>query len=233
MAETVHYCLHNDDCKSIATCDTIDGRYTSCEAHRLRDDTYKKSVEFARKAKERRGSELFGYWGVVYVAIFDKVNIFCKRCNDYFAQPPHSHISKYNGCGKCRFQRASETIMERYGVRYTFECDEIKKKAKASFIKRYGHDNPFRDKEVIAQIKKTNLEKYGVEHTMQTEVVRKKVMETNIKRYGCVAPLQNLEIQERSKKTNLERYGVEYSVQNIEIMEKTQRNATKYKIQEI
>lgn len=91
--------------------------------------------------------------------------------------------------------------------------DELKQKrsakAKETFLKKYGVDNPAKSKEVLAKIQKTNLERYGVEYSAQSDIVKGKVKTTNLKKYGVEYSFQAEEVKEKIKATNLERYGVD------------------------
>ena len=91
--------------------------------------------------------------------------------------------------------------------------DELKQKrsakAKETFLKKYGVDNPAKSKEVLAKIQKTNLERYGVEYSAQSDIVKGKVKTTNLKKYGVEYSFQAEEVKEKIKAINLERYGVD------------------------
>lgn len=91
--------------------------------------------------------------------------------------------------------------------------DELKKnrsaKAKETFLKKYGVDNPAKSKEVLAKIQKTNLERYGVGCSAQSEVVKEKIKASNLKKYGVEYSFQAEEVKDKIKATNLERYGVD------------------------
>ena len=91
--------------------------------------------------------------------------------------------------------------------------DELKKnrsaKAKETFLKKYGVDNPAKSKEVLVKIQKTNLDRYGVECSAQSEVVKEKIKATNLKKYGVEYSFQAEEVKDKIKATSLERYGVD------------------------
>ena len=93
--------------------------------------------------------------------------------------------------------------------------DELKKKrsakAKETFLKKYGVDNPSKTIEVKAKIQKTNLERYGHECSAQSEVVKEKIKATNLKKYGVEYSFQAEVVKEKIKATSLERYGVDNS----------------------
>ena len=98
-------------------------------------------------------------------------------------------------------------------VRGMLLSDELKKnrsaKAKETFLKKYGVDNPAKSKEVLVKIQKTNLDRYGVECSAQSEVVKEKIKASNLKKYGVEYSFQAEEVKDKIKATSLERYGVD------------------------
>ena len=101
-----------------------------------------------------------------------------------------------------------------YGfVRGMLLSDELKQKrsskAKETFLKKYGVDNPAKSKDVYEKVKKTNLERYGVEYSAQSYVVKEKVKATNLKKYGVEYSFQADVVKGKIKATNLDRYGVD------------------------
>ena len=98
-------------------------------------------------------------------------------------------------------------------VRGMLLSDELKKnrsaKAKETFLKKYGVDNPAKSKEIYDKVKKTNLEIYGVECSAQSEVVKEKIKSTNLRKYGVEYSFQAEEVKDKIKATSLERYGVD------------------------
>lgn len=100
-------------------------------------------------------------------------------------------------------------------VRGMLLSDELKQKrsakAKETFLKKYGVDNPAKSKEVLAKIQKTNLERYGNICSAQADVVKEKVKATNLKKYGVEYSFQANDVKDKIKATNLERYGVDNS----------------------
>jgi possible homing endonuclease len=91
--------------------------------------------------------------------------------------------------------------------------DELKQKrsakAKETFLKKYGVDNPSKSKGVLAKIQKTNLERYGVECSAQSDIVKEKIKATNLEKYGVEYSFQAEEVKDKIKATSLERYGVD------------------------
>ena len=98
-------------------------------------------------------------------------------------------------------------------VRGMLLSDELKQKrsakAKETFLRKYGVDNPAKSKEVLAKIQKTNLERYGVKCSAQSDVVKKKIKTTNLKKYGVEYSFQSEVVKDKIKATSLKRYGVD------------------------
>lgn len=98
-------------------------------------------------------------------------------------------------------------------VRGMLLSDELKKnrsaKAKETFLKKYGVDNPAKSKEVLAKIQKTNLDRYGSVCSAQSDVVKEKIKATYLKKYGVEYSFQAEEVKDKIKATSLERYGVD------------------------
>jgi hypothetical protein len=121
------------------------------------------------------------------------------------------------------------TCKKNFGVDFPLQSSDIKNKIKNTNINKYGVDNPSKSECVKTKKKDTCKKNFGVEHPSQSEIIRKNMEEKNIIKYGVKCVLQNEEIKEKIKQTNLEKYGVEYNTQNLDIFEKQQKNAKKFK----
>ena len=98
---------------------------------------------------------------------------------------------------------------------------DIRNKAKAKKIERYGVENVEQSKIIQDRMKATCKERYGVEYGAQSEIVQNKMKATCKERYGVEHAIQNKSIQDRIKATCKERYDVENAMQNEEIKNKT------------
>jgi hypothetical protein len=117
---------------------------------------------------------------------------------------------------KCAVQKQKNTMINKYGIETSFQCQEFKEKSKKTCLGKYGVENPFQSEEIKNKIKETNLERYGVEMPFHLEKFKK----TCLGRYGVENPFQSEEIKNKIKETNLERYGVENPIQNKDIYNK-------------
>lgn len=105
---------------------------------------------------------------------------------------------------KNRQEKIKKTCLEKYGVEYPAQNDEIKEKIK----KTIGKDKDFWKKR-NEKSKQTCLIKYGVENVYQAEFVKEKKKKSYLEHYGVEHPMLSEEVQNKIKKTNLERYGYE------------------------
>lgn len=148
--------------------------------------------------------------------------------------------------------KAKKTNLERYGTEHTFQSDTVKEKTKKTNLDRYGVENPNQIEAVKEKSRKTNLERYGAENPNQNATVKEKAKKTCLERYGVTSTSLVPEIKAMQKatmllkhgvehnfqagplrdkraETFLDKYGVEHPAQNQEVMERTQKNAKKYK----
>lgn len=109
--------------------------------------------------------------------------------------------------GKSTLEKRKATTRAKYGVDFTTQAAEVKKKIKESVREKYGVDCTLQLDSVKEKIKETNLALRGVEYPMMSKEVKRKRVETYRERYGVESPLQSGEIRDKMVKTNLERYG--------------------------
>jgi hypothetical protein len=212
-------CLHNDDCKNIATCDELDGRNTSCDIHKLDETTYKKTTEFIKKAKEKHGDK-YGYWNVVYINSRTKIIIFCKIHNILFQKVATVHLQKTIGCKECTNNKRIDTNIRIYGVENPSQLNLIKEKKIQTCMKNYGVKYSMMNRDIKKKSMETCIKKYGFNTPSKNEEIKEKIKQTCIKNYGVGCSFQNEEIKEKIKQTCIKKYGVEYSLQSLEIREK-------------
>ena len=130
---------------------------------------------------------------------------------------------------KCGKNKTKQTNLEKFGVEYPSQNEDIKEKTKQTNLERYGVEFVLQNKEIQEKFKQTNLERYGSEYVLQNENILNKVKQTNLERYGVENIFQNDEIKEKSKQTNLKKYGVEYVLKNTNILDKLKNtNLEKY-----
>jgi hypothetical protein len=158
---------------------------------------------------------------------------FCKKCVYIQARKKSEETTMERYGVKCSLQckevkeKVKQTMMEKYGVENPMKSEKIRKKSRKTMMERYGVEIPIKSEKIRQKIKKTTMERYGVENCTQSEEVKEKKIKTNLERYGFACSLQNEEVKEKARKTDLERYGVEHHIQNKEVREKIKKTIMK------
>lgn len=93
-----------------------------------------------------------------------------------------------------------ETNLERFGVEYVFQNEDIRKKWKQNLLDKTGYDHNFKDPKVKEKSKQTCLEKYKYEFFFQSDIFKEKNKNTCLERYGVNNPMQNKKIFEKQQK---------------------------------
>lgn len=126
-------------------------------------------------------------------------------------------------------------------------CPEVTKKKIETNIKKYGVDNPQKNKKIKEKSKKTCLQKYGVENPFlllkdelsksyeerfgkeRTEQIMQKRKQTCLEKYGVEHGTQSQQAIDKRKQTNLEKYGSVAPAGNSHVKNKIQKtNLKKY-----
>jgi phage FluMu protein Com len=100
-------------------------------------------------------------------------------------------------------------------------------KAKQTWIKKYGTDNPNKCKSVREKMKNTNLKKYGVEWTFQDKNQIKKTKKTMIKKYGVENFTQSLEYKNKIKQHSLNKYNTTHYLKSKKVIDKRKNTMLK------
>ncbi len=113
-------------------------------------------------------------------------------------------------------------IVDKTGGAKCKNCIKIQsnERKKASYLSRYGEDNPSKIKEFQDKKFETFITKYGKRNPCQNEIIKEKIINTNIKKYGSKCPLNNIMILYKAKKTLFKNYGVKSPLQSNIIKEK-------------
>jgi G:T-mismatch repair DNA endonuclease (very short patch repair protein) len=131
-------------------------------------------------------------------------------------------------CKTCRNPVQYSLRKERY-LKYcssecSNSCSEVREKKRKTYIKKYGVDNPQKNKQIQEKSKQTCMQKYGVENPLM--LLKNEVSKSYKERYGKERSQQ---IMEKRKQTCMEKYGVEHGTQSEQAKEKRQvTNRKKY-----
>lgn len=151
-------------------------------------------------------------------------------------------------CSKPKmFEHIKQSNLEKYGVEFPMQSEQIKEKAKQTCRNHYGCDFSFQNKDVQHKIddiitqkygsrrafaqsdeicekrKNTVNERYRCDNVFQSEEIKDKIKQTLLEEYQCDNISKNADIKNKKEETCLENYGVCHPLQSTEIMQK-QRN---------
>lgn len=113
---------------------------------------------------------------------------------------------------KCLDEKRKKTNLDKYGVERAIQNDDVKKRQKETFDRKYG-GWALSNREIREKIKQTNLNKYGAENPSKNKEIVKKQKKTKLERYGN----ENFVNAEKAKQTNIDRFNAENPMQCEEI----------------
>lgn len=126
-------------------------------------------------------------------------------------------------------KKQEETMIANHGVSHNSHIPETIQKRKHTLIQHFGVAHHFQLPEKIEERRETYRKNFGVDHHLQRDDILAKQRQTNLERRGVEYSLQSKDVRAKCVATNLLVYGVDHPSQNQEVMEKTQKNAKKYK----
>ncbi len=86
-------------------------------------------------------------------------------------------------------EKLRKTNLKRFGVEWSGQNKDIKKKIKDTFIKNYGVDHPLKCEKIMQKSINTNIDKYGVKYTFQSKNVIDKIHEKRKEMYVKLAKM--------------------------------------------
>ena len=93
--------------------------------------------------------------------------------------------------------------LQKYGVKYHWQREDVKEKIKQTCLERYGCENGGASDQAQQKIRKTTFEHYGVEYSLSSPIVREKIKQTCLERYGCENGGASDQAQQKIHKTML------------------------------
>ena len=158
-----------------------------------------------------------------------KVKVICDICGKesemwYRTVVKCNKENKLITCGSdsCIKRKREDTCTKKYGVKCSFQAEEVREKIENTNLERYGSKSPLGSKEIRNKSEKTWQENYGegIINPFQAEEVKEKIKQTNLEHHGCKYPMQNEEIQNKFKDTCMKRYNVDNPNKAQEIKDK-------------
>ena len=118
---------------------------------------------------------------------------------------------------ECTVKRRANTMQERFGVSYSMESPELRKKAQQTTFEHYGVAHPAQSDDVRSKMTQTCQTRYGVENYAQCNQYKQQVKDTCLRKYGVEYVTQTDEFKTKGEQTCLEKYGVRRPMQSREI----------------
>lgn len=152
------------------------------------------------------------------------VSVVCDECKDVFDREYRQYRKRQHDgkdyCTKCVSIIRKQTMLEKYGVEYPLQNENIKQKTKQTNMEKYGVEYTSQVPSVIEKRKNTCIERYGYENPGMSPQIQDKIKRYFIETYDCENPFMLEEVKEKIKQTCLNKYGVEYYSQTEECREK-------------
>lgn len=168
-----------------------------------------------------------------------KVVCYCDYCGKEIIKPYGEHIYRGGCCIDCRYIKAEENNLKKYGVKVPSQLQEFKDKIKQTNLEKYGCTCTVHNKDIQEKVKQTNIERYGNEYYFGSEKgkqvvqdiidnrsreekdeIKSKRENTCLERYGAKNVFELDEFQKKVVETNMEKYNVPYAIMNEDIRAK-------------
>lgn len=164
----------------------------------------------------------------------------CRECSvKYRAEKQRN---KSNANKEVISEKRKQTNLQKYGVEYPSQLQQIKNKTKQTNLERYGVEHPLQNDKILAEMQESNKQKYGCTNVSQVHEVQQKISQsvkqsysstvskrnnTMLDKYGVVNPMQNESIKQKQQSTMLKSYGAKYPMQSEVIKQKTSESVFK------
>jgi len=136
-----------------------------------------------------------------------KLNVRCDVCRvektliySKYTKNTKNLTEDYCCSNKCAMTKQENTCLEKYGVKYPAQNEEIYDKVSKSCLEKYGVDHYSKTEEYKDKYKKTCLEKYGVDSSNKSVQIKNKMRISMIEKCGFEHALQNKTIFSNQQK---------------------------------
>lgn len=136
--------------------------------------------------------------------------LYVAQCPDRVEKIKLTKLKLYGSETYVNSEKAKRTCLDKYGFDNPSKSDIVKNKIIQSNQKKYGVDYSWQNEDVKKKIQNTNLERYGVENVSQSSIIKNRVKETNVKSLGVENPFQSETIKEKIKSANVLLYGCDH-----------------------
>ena len=102
-----------------------------------------------------------------------------ENCNNTFTKGFRALLNPNGYCPSCAKnvgkEKAKKTNLEKYGVEFTTQSNDVKNKIKQTCLKKYGVENPSQNPDIKNKKIQTSLKNWGVEYPSQNAEVSEKI----------------------------------------------------------
>ena len=109
----------------------------------------------------------------------------------------------------CRMCKTKKTNLEKYGIEYTTQRDDVKKKSLETLNEKYNVDNISQLQETKDKIKETCIKKYNSETFLSSQYFKEKSKDTLLRKYNVTNISYLQKTKDKIKSTTYENYGVD------------------------
>lgn len=133
---------------------------------------YTQTDEYINRAKRTNRAKYGTDWGLQNTDIINKAN--------------KTYDEKYGGRGSASDiikEKASQTCLERYGVKNAMESPQVREILEENNRERYGVKYPFQSSDIQDKVKQTLIDRYGTTYVLEQQYFKDKSKETRSKRH--------------------------------------------------
>lgn len=120
-------------------------------------------------------------------------------------------------------EKAKKTFLKNLGVDNPSKSEDIKEKKKITTQKNWGVDNPFKSEEIKKKIKLTNIQNLGVDSPLKSDVIKKNMKETLMVRLGVDNPMKSPTVREKFRETCFRKWGANHPLKSESIKDELKR----------
>lgn len=189
----------------------------------MKDGGYTTSSPIINKIIAIEGLDAFS---IVQIIIDADIDIHVHEYETNFlvenniAQNPiwfNCHNNTIASFGTSEFQ---DMMIKTNGVPHSMQVPRCRELARATWIKKYGVDNPGKSEITKETGRQTSRNKYGADYASQTEQFRQKVVNTVQEKYGVDNISKDETVKNKKISTCMSNFGVEYPMQSAEVLAK-------------
>lgn len=151
-------CRHCGTHKTMHLCYLVAGYSCKCQTSTRMKETWREKFgeDFYQTKLDKRGVkvELLS----PYLGMNNKIKFRCLVC-DEVTEAYAGNVSKGKGCFTCGKQKHKDRCLAEYGVPYTSQRPEVRKKARDTMVARYGVPHALQNKEFFHKMQRSSVKR--------------------------------------------------------------------------